>query len=243
MHLDDERIQRLLHGGLEPPAEREARRHLESCAGCRGLLEEARAEEAWIFAVLGSVDHPPPAVDPGTLLARAERVSPRWFGRAAVLLLGIGLAGVAYAAPGSPLPAVLNRLLGNTPDRREQSPAAQAAAATPAQAGIAVLPGDALVIQFASEGDAVATISLTDDEEVVVRAVEGSASFTSAVDRLVVRSAGRARFEILIPRRAPSVDVLADTTPVFRKPAGGPVSAVSPDALGRYTVPLQSPQP
>ena len=78
MHLDDERIQRLLHGGLEPPAEREARRHLESCAGCRGLLEEARAEEAWIFAVLGSVDHPSPAVDPGTLLARGElKASPR----------------------------------------------------------------------------------------------------------------------------------------------------------------------
>jgi hypothetical protein len=106
-------------------------------------------------------------------------------------------------------------------------------------AGIAVTPGDRLTIRFLVEGDgALATLSLTDGDEAVVRAVAGAATFSSDVDRLSVRSAGPARFEVLIPRSAPWVDVLAGDTPVFRKRAAEVVAESEPGAGGRYGLKL-----
>jgi hypothetical protein len=114
----------------------------------------------------------------------------------------------------------------------------------PLGAGIAVAPADRLTIRFVVGGDsAFATLSLTDGEEAVVRAVRGAATFSSDVDRLSVRSAGAARFEILIPRSAPWVEVLAGDTPVFRKRAAEVVTEIEPGADGRYSLPLTSPTP
>jgi hypothetical protein len=114
--------------------------------------------------------------------------------------------------------------------------------AAPPGAGIAVAPGNRLTIRFVVEGDgAFATLSLTDGDEAVVRAVAGAATFTSDVDRLSVRSAGTARFEVLIPRSAPWVEVLAGDTPVFRKRADRVVTQTGPGADGRYRLILSSP--
>jgi hypothetical protein len=243
MHLDDERIQRLLHGELGPD-EAEVRLHLASCAACRGLLEEARVEEGRVFGLLSRVDHPIPALDPRTLLPERESGANRWGRRAAVVLLGAALAGVAYAAPGSPVPAVLERLLGVRLDGQGHAPTVQTDNAPPASPGIAVAPGDGLVIQLVAEGaDAVATVALTNDDEVVVRAVEGAASFASDPGHLTVRSSGRARLEVLIPRTATSVEVRSDTVPVFRKQARGPVTTLPRDSRGRYTIPLRATTP
>ena len=93
---------------------------------------------------------------------------------------------------------------------------------------------------FGRQG-AMATIELTDGEEVMVRAVEGHATFTSDPRRLTVRSSGPVRLEIRIPRAAASVEVLAGSTQVFRKLAGGPASETAPDSQGRYVIPLRSP--
>jgi hypothetical protein len=243
MHLDDERVQRLLHGELEPAGERLARQHLAACNDCRTLVDQARAEEHRIFSLLREVDHPPPDADPRVVLAAGGRPRTQWGRWAAGILLVAAAGGAAYAAPGSPLPAALDRLvaiLAPTQPPAGTDPAATDAA--PPGAGIAVTPGDRLTIRFVVEGDgAFATLSLIDGDEAVVRAVAGAATFTSDVDRLSVRSAGTARFEILIPRSAPWVEVLAGDTPVFRKRADRVVTQTGPGADGRYRLILSSP--
>jgi hypothetical protein len=236
MHLDDERVQRLLHGELEPSGERLARQHLAACDDCRVLVEEARAEEQRLFGLLRKVDHPPPDRDPQVIFAAGRSPSARWERWAAGIVLLAAAAGAAYAAPGSPLSAALDRLVRIIASTEPQSPADTAATDTVAAgAGIAVTPGDRLTIQFLVEGDgALGTLSLTDGAKAMVRAVAGAATFSSDVDRLSVRSAGPARFEVLIPRSAPWVEVLAGDTPVFRKRAAEVVAESEPGAGGRY---------
>jgi hypothetical protein len=245
MHLDDERVQRLLHGELEPAGERLARQHLAACDDCRALVDVARAEEHRIFGLLQAVDHPLPDVDPREILPAGRSPRTRWERWAAGLLLVVAAGGAAYAAPGSPLPAALDRLVAMlAPTQSRTGTDATATDTAPLGAGIAVTPADRLTIRFVVEGDsAFATLSLTDGEEAVVRAVQGAATFSSDVDRLSVRSAGPARFEILIPRSAPWVEVLAGDTPVFRKRAAEVVTEIEPGADGRYSLPLTSPTP
>jgi hypothetical protein len=251
MHLDDERVQRLLHGELEPAGERLARQHLAGCADCRTLVDGARGEERRVFDLLRELDHPLPDPDPRVILASGARPRPRlrlrtgWERWAAGLLLVAAAGGVAYAAPGSPLPGALDRLVAMFAPTQSQPSAHTTVSDTAApDAGIAVTPGDRLTIRFMAERDsAFATLSLTDGDEVVVRAVEGTATFSSDVERLSIRSAGRARFEILIPRSAPSVEVLAGDAPVFRKRASEVVTEARPGADGRYSLALPSPAP
>jgi hypothetical protein len=243
MHLDDERVQRLLHGELEPAGERVVRQHLTACGDCRTLVDGARAEEHRILGLLREVDHPLPDIDPRVILAAAASPRTRWERWAAGLLLVAAAGGAAYAAPGSPLPGVVDRLVTMFAPTRYQPGAGTAASDTaPSGAGIAVTPGDRLTIRFVAErGVAFATLSLTDGNEVLVRAVEGAATFSSDVERLSVRSAGPARFEILIPRSAPSVEVLAGDTPVFRKRAADVITEARLGADGRYSLVLSSP--
>jgi hypothetical protein len=243
MHLDDERIQRLLHDELGSVAA-ETRLHLESCAPCRELVDEAREEERRIFGLLSQVDHARPALDPRVLLAERTASGGQWGRRAAAVILGVAIAGAAYALPGSPLPAALDKLLGTGVARRDSTPATERDRASAPPAGIAVPAEDGLVIRLLAEGEgAVASIELTGDEEVVVRAVEGGATFTSDPGRLTVRSSGPVRLEIHIPRTAASVEVRSGSTPVFRKVARGSVSEAAPDSMGRYIIPLGSTPP
>ena len=245
MHLDDERIQRLLHGELEPAGERLTRQHLAACGDCRLLVDEARAEEERIFGLFREVDHPLPEADPRVILAAGRTPRTRWGRWAAGFLLVAAAGGAAYAAPGSPLPGMLDRLVAVlAPTSTGTATGPMTTESAPPGAGIAVTAGDRLTIRFVIKGDsASAALSLTDGDEAVVRAVAGSATFSSDVEHLSVRSNGTARFEILIPRSAPWVDVLAGDTPVFRKRASDVVAETEPGADGRYTLRLSSQNP
>jgi hypothetical protein len=245
MHLDDEQVQRLLHGELEPSVEPSARRHLAGCEDCRVLVDEAREEERRVFGLLREVDHRLPEVDPHEMFVPVPAPQAGWGRWAAGFLLAAAVAGAAYATPGSPLPSMLGKLLAwvvhsGTPP----GPAASQGIEKPSGGGIAVSPGEWMTIRFVGDLDrAVATVSLTDDHKVVVRAVEGSAAFTSDVDRLSVHTAGPARFEILIPRTAPSVEIVAGATLVFRVDSSAVVTRDSPDADGRYPLRLLDADP
>jgi hypothetical protein len=235
MHLDDERVQRLLHGELEPGADRLVREHLAGCEDCRARVEQAREEERRIFGLLGRVDHQAPEVHPEVVIPRGGGVGSRWKRWAAGVALVTAAAGVAYAAPGSPLPGVLQRVFGGVAPSQSR-PSGEAA--TPG-AGIAVMPGDRLTIRFLlAESGTVATVALTDGVEASVRAVNGTATFTSDEDLLSVRSAGPASFTILIPRDAPSVEVLSGNVPILRKRGTDLITDAVPDAEGRYTLSL-----
>ena len=221
MHLDEERVQRFLHGELVPADLIPVRDHVAACAACSDLVATARREEERVLALLRRVDHPPARVDVTTVVARATAGRFSWVRRAAVVLVALGMAGVAYAVPGSPLPAWLNAVAGRMKGRAARpvplpvpAPAAGALAA-----GIAVPPGRALLIVFTwPQAAGLVQVSLTSGAEVVVRAPGGAATFTSGVDRLVIDNRdSSARFEIEVPRAAPRVEIRVAGQRIFLK--------------------------
>ena len=99
MHLDDERMQRLLHGELEPGAEVSLMGHLATCEPCRDQLTAARREAAEVSRLLGLLDDPVPRLDPEDVMHASRRVL-GWGRRAALVFLGArrsSRAEVAFA--------------------------------------------------------------------------------------------------------------------------------------------------
>ena len=70
IHLDDERLQRLLHGELDTAAAAAARDHLAGCAACAARLDEAERDEQAVLGLLEKLDDATPAV-------RADAVADR----------------------------------------------------------------------------------------------------------------------------------------------------------------------
>ncbi|MGQ0703618.1 MAG: hypothetical protein ACT4PM_10850 [Gemmatimonadales bacterium] len=207
MHLDDEVIQRLLHGEIPESSVL----HLAECGECRRRLDQARLEEARIFALLEQADHPRPEISAASVAARPRseafrlRVA-RW---AAVLLIGLGLAGAAYAIPGSPLRRWIGGLTrwisAGAPARRQPELPAPEALVT---AGIGIAPGPRLIIRFASRAPGTLSVWATDGPEVAVRARGGTPAFTTEAQQLIIENRGvAADYDIEIPRRAPWVEI------------------------------------
>jgi hypothetical protein len=238
MHLDEEQLQRVIHGELRPDMAAALRGHLDGCPECRTRLEQAQGEEAWVLERLTRLDHRPPRESVAGVIARSTDRRRSRARLAAGLALALGAAGVAYATPGSPLPAALDRL-GDliAPDRK--SAPAQTAPPAGFQAGIAVDPGKRLAVSFqAGSTTDTAFIALTDDAELVIKAVGGSAGFDSETDRLLIRHAGPTNFEILIPRSAPLVEVQAGERRLLLKEGERLRAVVDSDGRGRYAIPL-----
>ena len=255
MHLSDEQIQRTLDGELAPHDVAPVREHTAECAACRALIDQVRADTQAIDALLAQLDHALPITQATTIIRNAQPRTWRWMSYAAALCL-VTLGGVAWAAPGSPLPALAHRLVSLVRGAPHPvaiphvvaRPTTQTEAPLPALpvnlAGLAVTPGRRLVVVFASaEPGGQVHVTLTDDDEVVVRAPSGSAKFTSTDGRLMIAAtaAGMATgtvYELAIPRRAPSVEVRVEGRRIFRKDANDVTTAVSP-TNGRYVLPLQ----
>lgn len=241
MHLDEEQVQRLLHGELRGAAATSVRDHLGACAECRSRLSQAEREEAWVYDRLGRLDHTVPQVSAEAAIA-ARRRSLTLRGRlAAGIFLALAAAGVAYAAPGSPLPRVLDHLI-HLVSREPGRPAKTAPSPKVAgpQSGIALPPGNRLVITFtATQPGDTAVVSLTDGPDVVVRTLAGGAAFTTDIDQLAIQHRGPpAGFEILIPRAAPFVEIQAGGRRILLKDRSHIVSQARPDSERRYLLPL-----
>ena len=192
---------------------------------------------------LRMVDHPMPQVSAETVIRLARPRSAdaaRW---AAMILLSLGLASAAYAAPGSPLPRWIHTLsawISPEPD----APIDPSPPPVPVEgsAGIAVLPGEKLAILFqldASGAEGSVHVTLTDDSEVVVRSRSGAAGFTAGAERLeVVGRAGMNIFEVRIPRTARWVEIMVRGSRAFLK-AGERVTTGAPAAPdGSYRLSL-----
>jgi hypothetical protein len=241
VHLVDEQVQRLLHGELTGPAAQEVQAHLATCSECRVRVQEAEREDHWVIGHLAALDHPLPPISSGDIVRAAGFSRSRHWGRwAAGIFLAAALAGGAYAAPGSPLPGLLARLLASDssvnsvvePRRSERS----------AAAGVAVAAGERLTISLpnGTTRDS-ATISLSDGTEVMIQARGGQTSFRSDPERLIVDHSGDpGQFEIRIPTSARLVEVEVRGRRIFRKEGSDVTARVPPDSLGRYVVPLAS---
>ncbi|HEU5305020.1 MAG TPA: hypothetical protein VFU40_10290 [Gemmatimonadales bacterium] len=220
MHLDEEQLQRVLHGQLPSRAARSAGDHLAECGECRQRFVMAEREERQVLALLRQVDHPVPVVDPEALVARLRWTGAAWGRWAAGILLLLGLGGAAYALPGSPVRHwIRSAVVWITGSQAPSAPSAETVAPEARAAGIAAAPGRRFVIAFESpEQGGYARVSLTDGSEVSVRAPVGAAGFTSRSGRLYIANAGvGATYEIEIPRDAPRVEIRVAGARVFVK--------------------------
>ena len=186
-----------------------------------------------IAALLRHVDHPPPRIKAEEIIARAKARDLVWLRRAAVAVLALGVAGAAYAATGSTIRGWLRIVV-----ERIEGPPSPAPEVAPA--GIAVAPGERLLIVFTSvHAGGEARVSLTQGAEVVVRAPNGSATFTSEADRLVIDNSGPpASFDIEIPSAAPRVEIRVAGTRVLLKEGTRITTDGSSTAPGVWLVPL-----
>jgi len=223
MHVDEGLLQALLDGEVDQAAAAEARRHIDACPQCRGLLEELRGDDRWLEGVLQSIDHPVPQVPVAAIATRARRSRRplRWAAAVALLLLA---AGTAYALPGSPVRRWIDQLVG--------SRGAKSTEPTPELAGVALPPGGGqhFSIVFADPHAAGSiTITFTDDSTISVRRRGGAATFAAEIDRLrIVTGSAPTDFEIAIPRQARWVEVVVGDRRVFLKDG--------PRVTGRYNI-------
>ncbi|MGD2069716.1 MAG: hypothetical protein PVI57_13665 [Gemmatimonadota bacterium] len=215
--------------------------------------------------LLRLLDHPLPSVTAEDVVARARergheapdgpagsgkalgvsttgirRVSRRI---AAGMLLLLGLSGVAYAAPGSPLPGWVDsvaRWIGY--GSRPAGSSDQVPEATRAAGGVALGPGVPLRVDVRSRRpDGYVRIALTDDSLTTVRLSPEAGSLTSepgplGLERLGVDLSGPDTVDIRVAGAAAHLEVRVRGRTVFQK-AGDEVTATSgPGPGGVYLV-------
>jgi hypothetical protein len=249
MHLDEDRLQRLLDGELPAADEASVRAHLFGCTECRRRVAEARRETAEVEFLFGALDHETPPVAAQAVIDAARAVAPRprdsWWARvAAGFAIAAILAGAAYAIPGSPLRGWVTAVVQwvgtrSGPDAR--SPSAPAVGT----AGIAVAPGASFVIEFTTfQRAGTAHITLTDTIDLTLHAIGGAATFDSDLDRLVVDNRGSsAEFQIEIPRTAPRVEIRLGGEAAFLKSGSAITTRATRVAPEAYQLPLTPVRP
>lgn len=245
MHVDEERLQRLLHGELARADEAEAQAHLAACDECSRRFAAAAREEESVGALLRELDRPAPHLALGAIARRAGTRSPlipRWAAGFAIVL---GLAGAAYALPGSPLPRLVDAVVEWAKGRPDPlSPGAGSLPLPDASfAGIAVPPGARFRILFQTpntRGEML--VRLTGGAEVEIRAARGAATFTTGESQLVVDGRGLpATYEIEIPLTAPRVEILVGEDRVFLKEGSRVTTALGSGSTAPYRLQIAAP--
>ncbi|HEU4364135.1 MAG TPA: anti-sigma factor [Candidatus Krumholzibacteria bacterium] len=240
MHLDEEHIQRFLHDELDAPSKERLSQHLAECRQCAWNIDEAAREEKAIFDLLRHADHPAPAVHIAAFTGRGRRASAVWGRRAAGIVIVAALAGAAYAVPGSPIPELLKRAVGQITGRPQPPPAGEPAPIQPVTSGISVPADNHFAIHFTAEQDeGVVTVSWTGQAMVVMRVLGGRATFTTDAGRLTIENNGAtADYEIEIPRDLQRIEITAGSRSLFLKDGDYQVSPAQRDTQGRIILSL-----
>jgi hypothetical protein len=232
MHLDQEQIERMIHG----EADAGTREHVARCEECRMRMADALALESEVFDLLAHLDKPPRHASAATIMERARRSQRpplRW---AAGVVLALGLAGAALAVPGSPVRAWLR--IGKSVTNA--APPATDAGARDAATGIAVPPGSVLTIQFQNpQQTGVARVRLVEAGDVVIRSLAGRATFTSGATRVAIANTGSGDFEIDIPRAAARVVIVLGGRQLLLKDGATITSSGPTDASGAYLLDMK----
>jgi len=240
MHVDEEQLQRLVDDELAEPADEWVHEHVQHCESCRDRLGRAKTEQSELFALLGTLDHPRKRVDHAALIARARAGKAKWMTRAAGFVVAAVLAGVAYAAPGSPLPSLVARVFGG-PDAPNVAAVQKAVPETPVVSGVTVPAGNRMVITFTStQTTGEIRVTLSDRADVEVRATGTGAAFTAGEDLLTIDNASsRADFTIAIPRHARLVEIRIGEDRVFLKDGARIVTGHAVPGVDTYVIPLR----
>lgn len=178
--------------------------------------KESLAGEGAVESLLRSVDHPVPDLTASHVAAivRSRRRS-RTLRRAAVVVLALGAGAAAYALPGSPLPALLDRLTGDAAVTGSVGEPFTADADQGTE-GIVLDAGDRLLVRTGMDAARIHVL-LTDEEAIVLRTPQGAAAFSSSAGQVVVDARTEAAaLEVRVPRDAVDLTVMAQDVVVFR---------------------------
>ena len=207
-------------------------------------MPEDEREERGIHDLLRSLDHPPPGITADDVIRRARRSRAPARRLAAGLAAAIGLAGVAYAVPGSPVRDWVRAVIpGDTPAGRFADDPSTPAPVGGSGAGMVFDPVDSLVVRFPSSSGGHLRIELTEGTEIVARMRAGEGRFTSRPNELVVRLSATDTLELLVPRTAASVEVRVGDRSLFRNSGGVLRTPMDSDGEGRYGVDLDGGTP
>jgi hypothetical protein len=239
MHIDEERIQRLLHRELPASEEAGVRAHLERCAVCEEQFRRAEVEETDVNMLLAQLDHQLPRVNAEALLARS-RGRDRWGRWAAGIVLVAGTTSAVFALTNSPLRQWL-RSPGEQTVEQLSAPTQNIRTDTPDEAGIAVMPSARFRILFsAPQSQGEASVSLTDSAEVFVRARGGAATFTSDDHELVIANDGStANYDIQLPRAATRIEIWVERRRVLVKEGSNITLDGMPNTRAPYVLHLR----
>lgn len=238
MHLDAEKIERLLANEMTPEEARVWRDHLVGCNDCARILEDAERQDREIAGQLGLLDHAVPDTDLRQLRRRATRPAlRRTLAAAAVAFLIV--AAAASAMPGSPVRSWLSRVFAGAADTSRQATTGEGAGVAAIQpSGVSVLPGGSFELVFDTLQDSgVVRITLSDEPEVSVRSEGSGVGYSVEPSRVRVLNAGStASYRVVLPEDATSIRILVGDTPVLVK-RGATIETSAPrDVTGDYLV-------
>jgi len=203
-----------------------------------------RVEEARDAEMLRMADVAPPAVDIGTLIARAARTRPSW--RRRQIAAGAGsklLAGAAAAMPGSPVRAYVARLFRQAPPVLAPAPVAPDRAPTaPAREGIAFIPGATVDVAWrAPERTGTIRITIVRASSVRLTHQGGTATYTLTANGVVIENRGStASFNLALPEAVVRARVTVGGRTVFTKSGADVQTQGVRDSTGTFLVPLST---
>ncbi len=239
MHLDAEKIERLLANEMTPEEARVWRDHRAGCAECASRLEEAEREDRQISDGLRLLDHALPDTDVRRLKRRARRPASRRTLAAAALAFLV-VAAAASAMPGSPVRSWLSRVFAGGAGSTRQATAGEGAGAAAIQplGGVSVLPGGSFELTFdAVQDSGVVRISLSDVPEVSVRSEGNGVGYSVEPSRVRVLNTGsKSSYRVVLPERARSITIRVGDVPVLVKRGASIETSASRDVTGDYLV-------
>ena len=237
-HVDDDVLQRLLHGELDRATGDSMRTHIDTCHDCRERVAIAQRDQQEILQLLQGLDQPARAISVHQVMVPPAARGFPLRRVAALLVISAGALAAAYIAPGSPL-----RRAASVATRSAPVPRATPAATVPSEAGVSVDPGNAMSLLFVeSQRDGVAFVSIVDGNEVDVRTTDGAARFTVENHRILIDNHGAsADFRIRIGRSAPRVELRVGGHLVLSKAGDRIETSAAVDGAGQYRVGLRAP--
>jgi anti-sigma factor RsiW len=245
LHLDDESLERLLHGELDPDREESVRSHLATCPLCEARLKESRALESRLFGLLGKLAHDAPEIDwdwvrhaPTSRRNAGSRIA----ASIAFLLLA---GGILYALPESPVRGWIDRLLGENAPEAPVPGDRFGSERDAAVSGLSVRPAGAFEIVFeASQASGTIRLRLVRTPDLQIRVLGSPVQLESGPDRVTVSNASsRSSYEILVPESASSILVRVEGEDVFVTRRGEVQGAGHPDSAGFYVLDLAGSDP
>jgi hypothetical protein len=194
-------------------------------------------------AFLARIDHPVPNVSARDVAARARRREAPMLRRAAAIVAALAaFGGAAYAAPGSPVRAWVRdvaRGLGWTEDIPARAAPPQVPGGATA-AGIALSPGDRMVIRFAAEGaTGYLRVAVGEGQDVDVRSMSATTTFASEPDRLLVDHLTPDTVQVLLPRASTHLEIQVGDRSVLIQEGTSVGTSAARDAFGAWLIPLR----